>query len=81
MGEIGNIDNIYEYQTQKKRTTVRTELSKPPFRFLEFGTRAHLRAVYHFDCACSVCALPKEESAASDRRLGQMADTYSMFSM
>ncbi|CUA76003.1 hypothetical protein RSOLAG22IIIB_02009 [Rhizoctonia solani] len=43
--------------------------------------RAHLRAVYHFDCACSVCALPKEESAASDRRLGQMADAYSMFSM
>ncbi|CAE7133510.1 unnamed protein product [Rhizoctonia solani] len=43
--------------------------------------QAHLRAVYHFDCACSVCALPKEESAASDRRLGQMADAYSMFSM
>ncbi|CAE6381294.1 unnamed protein product [Rhizoctonia solani] len=43
--------------------------------------QAHLRAVYHFDCACSVCALPKEESATSDRRLGQMADAYSMFSM
>ncbi|CAE6456354.1 unnamed protein product [Rhizoctonia solani] len=43
--------------------------------------QAHLRAGYHFDCACSVCALPKDESAASDRRLAQMADTYSMFSM
>ncbi|CAE6524135.1 unnamed protein product [Rhizoctonia solani] len=43
--------------------------------------QTHLRAVYHFDCACSVCALPKEESAASDRRLAQMADAYSMFSM
>ncbi|KAJ1307421.1 hypothetical protein OPQ81_001523 [Rhizoctonia solani] len=43
--------------------------------------QAHLRAVYHFDCACSVCALPKEESAASDRRLAQMTDAYSMFSM
>ncbi|KAF8754331.1 SET (Su(var)3-9, Enhancer-of-zeste, Trithorax) domain [Rhizoctonia solani] len=43
--------------------------------------QAHLRAHYYFDCACSVCSLPKEESAASDRRLGQMADAYSMFSL
>lgn len=43
--------------------------------------QAYLREIYHFDCACSVCALPEKESLVSDRRLGLMVDLRSMFAM
>ncbi|KAL1742041.1 hypothetical protein HDZ31DRAFT_44110, partial [Schizophyllum fasciatum] len=38
--------------------------------------RAHLRERYGFECSCSVCALPEEQSRALDRQLADMAGEY-----
>ncbi|KAF8604514.1 hypothetical protein BDV93DRAFT_440386 [Ceratobasidium sp. AG-I] len=43
--------------------------------------QSYLREIYHFDCACEVCSLPPNESAASDRRLSTIIDLKNLFSM
>ncbi|KAG5648379.1 hypothetical protein DXG03_004953 [Asterophora parasitica] len=41
--------------------------------------RETLKQYYGFDCTCSVCALPDNESLASDNRLLAIADGYAKF--
>lgn len=78
---VGNIDDVYGYEALEVGSAVSPLGVCLTGWFLCLVLRSYLREIYHFDCACEVCSLPPNESAASDRRLNTILDLKKLFSM